>query len=222
MRMRRKRNLDERMNYLDDCLLRKESSEFYSLDEKSKYDIVDLRDTFKRSAPLWLELGCGKGKFTFETAKLNPDVNVIGVEKISNVILEPCERLKRERIGNLAFMNVGVENLRYYLPENCVDRIFLNFSCPYPKYTYHNRRLTYYRYLDLYKHLLKNGGEIWLKTDNAAFFEFSLQSFSENGFKLKNVCLDLHKSDFKGNITTEYEEIFSAQGKPIYRVEAYL
>ena len=119
-------------------------------------------------------------------------------------------------------MNCGVENLDRHLPEHCADRIFLNFSCPYPKYTYRNRRLTYGRYLELYKKLLKPNGEIWLKTDNQGFFEYSLQTLSENGYKLKNISLDLHKSDFEGNVTTEYEELFSSLGKPIYRLEAYL
>ena len=114
------------------------------------------------------------------------------------------------------------EYLLYYLGEHSISRIFLNFSCPYPKYTYRNRRLTYFRYLDIYKKLLIKGGEIRLKTDNRGFFEFSLQSLSENGFILKNITLDLHAGDLTDNIETEYEKMFVAEGKPIYKLEAYL
>ena len=119
-------------------------------------------------------------------------------------------------------MNVAAENLLYYLGEHSISVIFLNFSCPYPKYTYRNRRLTYFRYLDIYKNLLIKGGEIRLKTDNRGFFEFSIQSLSENGFILKNITLDLHAGDLTDNIETEYEKMFVAKGKPIYKLEAYL
>lgn len=220
--MRRKCNLDERMDNLDYHLLVREKSDFYRLDECQRYKSIDLVGVFKNSNPLWLELGSGKGKFAFDTAKLNPNFNLIAVEKSSNVIIEACERAIRENPANLAFMNCGVENLKYYLPDNCTQRIFLNFSCPYPKYTYRNRRLTYSRYLELYKKLLTKDGEIHLKTDNSGFFEYSIESLSQNGFKLKNISLDLHSSGFIGNVTTEYEELFSSLGKPIYRLEAYL
>lgn len=222
MRMRRKSNLDERMENLGRYLLVREPLDFYKKSEIDKFDVVNLSEYFGNENPIWLEIGCGKGKFAFDTAKLNSQINLIAVEKMSNVIIEPCERAETEKPNNLAFMNCGAENLLYYLPNGSVDRIYLNFSCPYPKYTYRNRRLTYYRYLDIYKKLLSNGGEIYLKTDNQAFFEFSLQSLSENSFKLKNVSLDLHNSDFTGNVTTEYEDLFVAQGKRIYRLEAYL
>ena len=171
---------------------------------------------------MWLEIGCGKGQFALEVSKLYPNVNLIAVEKISNVILTACERAEKENPKNCKFLNCSAENLCYYFNENSVERIFLNFSCPYPKYTYRNRRLTYYRFLEIYKKLLTKNGEIHLKTDNAGFFEFSIQSLSEFGFKIKNVSLDLHNSDFLDNVETEYEKLFSAQGKPIYRLEAYL
>ena len=222
MRMRRKTNLDERMNKLGKYLLVREPVDFYKLQECDRYGIINFTDTFQNNNPVWLEIGAGKGKFAFETAALNLDVNLIAVEKMSNVIIEPCERAEKEKPVNLAFMNCAAENLLYYLKQYSIARIFLNFSCPYPKFTYRNRRLTYYRYLEIYKQLLTKNGEIHLKTDNQGFFEFSLQSLSENGFKLKNISLDLHKSNFTGNVETEYEELFSSMGKPIYRLEAYL
>lgn len=222
MRMRRKKNLEERINNCPKTLLFIESEEFYQKSESEKMHLFDTTSIFGNENPLWLEIGCGKGQFALETAKINPNVNIIAIEKISNVIIDACERGEVENPVNCRFLNCSAENLLYYIKEHTVNRIFLNFSCPYPKYTYRNRRLTYYRFLEIYKKLLCSGGEIHLKTDNAGFFEFSLQSLSENGFKLKNISLNLHESDFQGNVETEYEKIFSSQGKPIYRLEAYI
>ncbi len=220
--MRRKSRLDERIAACGKHLIRRELDDFYNLDEKDKFDFVDYTEEFGNENPVMLEIGSGKGGFAFAHSEKYPEINLIAVEKISNVIIEACEKADELNPKNLLFMNVGAENLLYYLKEGTISRIYLNFSCPFPKFTYRNRRLTYYRYLEIYKTLLKKGGEIHLKTDNRNFFEYSLQSFSENGFIIKNVSLDLHKDNFGDNIETEYEKMFSAQGKPIYRVEAYL
>ena len=101
-------------------------------------------------------------------------------------------------------------------------RIYLNFSCPFPKKSYASHRLTHERFLKIYKPLLKENAPICQKTDNMHFFEFSLEQLSNGGFALKNVSLDLHKSVFEGNIETEYEHRFVSLGQPIYRLEAYL
>lgn len=220
--MRRKSRLDERITECGEHLLITEGSDFYKKPEQEKYDIIDLKKVFGNDNPVMLEIGCGKGGFAFKIAEKYPEINFIAVEKISNVIIEACEKADREKPKNLRFMNVAAENLLYYLGEHSISVIFLNFSCPYPKYTYRNRRLTYFRYLDIYKKLLIKGGEIRLKTDNRGFFEFSLQSLSENGFILKNITLDLHAGDLTDNIETEYEKMFVAEGKPIYKLEAYL
>lgn len=222
MRMRRKSRLDERITECGEHLLITEGCDFYKKPEQEKYDIIDLKKVFGNDNPVMLEIGCGKGGFAFKIAEKYPEINFIAVEKISNVIIEACEKADREKPKNLRFMNVAAENLLYYLGEHSISVIFLNFSCPYPKYTYRNRRLTYFRYLDIYKKLLIKGGEIRLKTDNRGFFEFSLQSLSENGFILKNITLDLHSGDLTDNIETEYEKMFVAEGKPIYKLEAYL
>lgn len=222
MRMRRKSRLDERITECGEHLLITEGSDFYKKSEQEKYEIIDLKQVFGNDNPVMLEIGCGKGSFAFKIAEKYTEINFIAVEKISNVIIEACEKADREKPKNLRFMNIAAENLLYYLDEHSISRIFLNFSCPYPKYTYRNRRLTYFRYLEIYKKLLVKDGEIHLKTDNRGFFEFSLQSLSENGFILKNISLDLHAEDLTDNIETEYEKIFVAQGKPIYRLEAYL
>ena len=220
--MRRKSRLDERITECGEHLLITEGCDFYKKPEQEKYDIIDLKKVFGNDNPVMLEIGCGKGGFAFKIAEKDPEINFIAVEKISNVIIEACEKADREKPKNLRFMNVAAENLLYYLGEHSISVIFLNFSCPYPKYTYRNRRLTYFRYLDIYKKLLIKGGEIRLKTDNMGFFEFSLQSLSENGFILKNITLDLHAGDLTDNIETEYEKMFVAEGKPIYKLEAYL
>lgn len=220
--MRRKSRLDERITECGEHLLITEGCDFYEKPEQEKYDIIDLKKVFGNDNPVMLEIGCGKGGFAFKIAEKYPEINFIAVEKISNVIIEACEKADREKPKNLRFMNVAAENLLYYLGEHSISVIFLNFSCPYPKYTYRNRRLTYFRYLDIYKKLLIKGGEIRLKTDNRGFFEFSLQSLSENGFILKNITLDLHAGDLTDNIETEYEKMFVAEGKPIYKLEAYL
>ena len=220
--MRRKSNLETRLSACTDSLLFVEGEEFYQKSKEDRINIFYIKEIFKNDNPLWLEIGCGKGQFALETAKLNKDINLIAVEKISNVILSACERAEIEKPSNCKFLNCSAENLPCFIPNNSVERIYLNFSCPYPKHTYKNRRLTYHRFLSIYKMLLTKNGEIHLKTDNQGFFEFSIESLSANGFKIKNVSLDLHNSDFQGNVETEYEKLFSSQGKPIYRLEAYL
>lgn len=220
--MRRKSRLDERISACGKHLIRRELGGFYDLAEQDKFNFIDLREEFGNDNPVMLEIGSGKGGFAFGHSEKFPDINLIAVEKISNVIIEACEKADELDPKNLRFMNVGAENLLYYLKPETISRIYLNFSCPYPKYTYRNRRLTYYRYLEIYKKLLTSDGEIRLKTDNREFFEFSLQSLSENGFALKNISLDLHSGDLSENIETEYEKMFVSQGKRIYKLEAYI
>ena len=169
-----------------------------------------------------MEIGCGKGQFIFELAQKNPDINYIAVEVNRNVICSACEKAQEAGISNVIFMHCGAEILTKYIKPNIIERIYLNFSCPFPKKAYENRRLTYYKFLEIYKELLATGAEIHQKTDNMHFFEFSIEQYTNNGYKLKNVSLDLHNSSFEGNIVTEYEYRFSSMGMPIYRLEAYL
>ena len=184
---------------------------------------MDIKKVFGNDTnPIWLEIGAGRGRFALETAKLNPNVNFLAVEKISNVIIEPCEKAMEENPDNCFFMNCRAEHLNYYIKDHTVDRIYLNFSCPYPKNTYKNSRLTYYRFLEIYRKLLKKDGYILLKTDNMHFYEYSVQSLSENGYILKNISLDLHNSNIENPVITEYEEQFSSKGQPIYYLEAHL
>lgn len=207
MRMRRKKNLDTR---LEDC-------SYLRLDDSH---MTDVKKVFANDNPLHLEIGCGKGQFTLENARRNPNVNFIAVEMVENVVVSAMEKIKAAELENVRFLVVNAERIGELLPEGSVERLYLNFSCPYPKRRYTKHRLTHTRFLTQYKKILKKGGEIHLKTDNKEFYEFSLNSFCDNDFKLKNICFDLHASDFEGNIVTEYEERFVSQGLPIYRVEA--
>ena len=222
MRMRRKKHLDERLLNVKDVLYVLESREFYQKSKEEKTSLFDLAALFGNDNPVEAEIGCGRGKFLTETALLHPQINFIGIEKLSNVIVAAAEKAKNLHLKNIVFLNLSAENADCFLPLHSLRKIYLNFSCPYPKNTYANRRLTSARFLELYKTLLASDGEIWLKTDNMPFFEYSLESFSACGYSLKNISLDLHHSGFKGNITTEYEERFLRYGKPIYRLEAFL
>ncbi|MCQ2399427.1 MAG: tRNA (guanosine(46)-N7)-methyltransferase TrmB, partial [Clostridia bacterium] len=115
----------------------------------------------------------------------------------------------------------GAENLNFLLPENKIEKIYLNFSCPYPKKTYHNRRLTNPRFLNLYRSLLTDGGYIIQKTDNRPFFDYSVESFSSSGYEIDEITYDLYSSEYiNDNIATEYEKKFVAEGKPICRLKA--
>lgn len=221
MRMRKKKHLEERLQAVSDILFVSdiEDRNFNTAIKEKEY--IDLDNWFKREAPLYLEIGCGKGKFACEYAKSHPEINLIAVEKSGNVLVEACETAKKEGIDNLKFIKCGAEYLPKYLKDNSVERIFLNFSCPFPKSAYASHRLTHEKFLKIYKRIMKKGAEIHQKTDNMHFFEFSLEHLSKSGFALKNVSLDLHNSDFPENIETEYEHRFSSLGQPIYRLEAY-
>lgn len=220
MRMRHKKNLDARLDNVRDYLiiLRNESLNFN--DAQQENHMLDLTQLFGNDNPVYLEIGCGKGQFGCTFAQQNPDVNIICIEKVKNVIVLACENAQKLGLKNIKFINCAAEYLQSYLPSHAFEAIYLNFSCPYPKKSYASHRLTSERFLGIYKTLLKENAPVCQKTDNMAFFEFSIESFSKNGYVLSNVSLDLHNSDFEGNIVTEYEEKFSSQGFPIYRLEA--
>ncbi len=222
MRMRKKKNLEGRLEAVSEILFISDIKDRNFNTAKDKKEYIDFDGWFKEKRPLYLEIGCGKGKFALEFARKNPDINLIAVEKSGNVIVEACEKAMSLGLKNLKFIKCGAEYLEKYIRDKSIDRIFLNFSCPFPKNAYATHRLTHERFLSIYKNILKDGAEIHQKTDNIHFFEFSLESFSQCGFAFKNISLDLHKSDFEGNIETEYEQKFSSLGFPIYRLEAYL
>ena len=176
-------------------------------------------EVFEKDQPLHIEVGTGKGQFVTGMAKANPDINYIGIELYDSVIVAALDRLIEANLPNLKLLNVNAAELDKYFTKNDVDRVYLNFSDPWPKYRHEKRRLTYKDFLNLYENILVVGGEIHFKTDNQGLFEYSLMSFSAYGLLLKYVSLDFHKSGYEGNVMTEYEQKFSEQGHRIYRCE---
>ncbi len=222
MRMRKKKNLKERLAAVSEYLYISEGDDRNFKTAINNKAYIDFDEWFGNSNPIYLEVGCGKGKFACEFAALHPEINLIAVEKDSNVIVMACETAQKMNLKNVRFIKCSAEYIERHIKPDSVERIFLNFSCPFPKNKYASHRLTHSGFLEIYKRIMKLNAEIHQKTDNMHFFEFSLEQFSSNGFALKNVSLDLHNSDFEGNIVTEYEQKFVSQGLPIYRLEAYI
>lgn len=222
MRMRHKKNLEKRLDAASEYLITLRTDSKNHNEAKNESHIIDLKEIFGNDNPVYLEIGGGKGQFACIFAEQNPDSNMLCIEKISDVIVLACEKAQKMGLKNVKFVSCDAEYLEAFLPQKSFETIFLNFSCPYPKKSYANHRLTNGRFLEKYKPLLKDGAPIIQKTDNMHFFEYSIEEFSKSGFEISNVSLDLHNSDFEGNIVTEYESRFVAQGMPIYRLEARL
>ena len=220
--MRRKKNLDERLENCREVMLYMQCQNEHANEPLSEEFFADSSKTFGNNNPLYLEIGCGKGGFAIEFARQNPNINLIAVEKTPNVLVTGMEEQMKLKLPNLKFCMGQAEYLCHLFHESIIDRIFLNFSCPFPKNQYAAHRLTHERFLEIYRRIMKPDAEIHQKTDNMHFFEFSLEKLSQNGFGLKNVSLDLHNSAFEGNIMTEYEKRFTELGQPIYRLEAFL
>ncbi len=219
MRMRRKKNLEGRLAACGDKIIYmdREDRSFNAIDRSNT---IDLEKLFGRRSEIQMEIGCGKGQFICELAQRFPEMDFLAVEKSSNVIVEACEKAIELGIDNLYFLRGGAEYLECYIPSGSISRLYLNFSCPYPKKSYASHRLTHQRFLEIYSRILVSGAELHQKTDNSGLFEFSIEQLSRFGCVIKNVSLDLHNSGFEGNIVTEYERKFSEQGLPIYRLEA--
>ena len=220
MRARRKKHLDERSNLVNDIVIMSKTTELLGLPENERYDLIDYNLVFNNSNPVELEIGCGKGGFINEKAKLNPSVNFLGVEIQMNVLITGAEAVKNAGLKNVKLLNVGAEILKYVLPKKSISKLYLNFSCPYPKKQYENHRLTYKSFLDIYKYILKDDAVIELKTDNDNFFEYSLNSFKENGFEIVFETRDLHKNPPIDNVMTEYEKKFVSLSKNINKLIA--
>lgn len=177
-------------------------------------------DVFGNDHPIHIEVGSGKGGFITGMALKNPDINYIGIDIQLSVLSHALDKVLASEAPNVKLLRVDGSSLTNYFEDGEVDMVYLNFSDPWPKTKHEKRRLTYKDFLDTYKRILPEHGEIHFKTDNRGLFEYSLASFSQYGVTLKQVWLDLHASDFTGNVMTEYEEKFSSKGQVIYRVEA--
>lgn len=177
---------------------------------------------FGNDNPLRLEIGCGKGDFIVGTAAKEPDVNFLAIEKVSDVLVTAAEKVKESGLTNVRVCCVDAKELTEIFAPGSIDRIYLNFSDPWPKSRHEKRRLTYRTFLAIYKQLLREGGAIYFKTDNRPLFDFSLEEFAAFGIRTEKLTFDLHNSEYnEGNVMTEYEKRFSSMGVPINRVECY-
>ena len=179
-------------------------------------------EVFSNDNPIRIEIGMGKGKFISTLAQLKPDINYIGIEKYSSVLLRAVEKQDELQLPNLRFIRMDAEAITEVFGEGEVDRIYLNFSDPWPKDRHAKRRLTSRQFFARYNTILKKDGIVEFKTDNRPLFDFSVEEVKEAGWNLKEVTYDLHKDARlnEGNVMTEYEERFSQAGNPICKLIA--
>lgn len=181
------------------------------------------QEGFPCCQPIHIEIGMGKGRFLHELARQNPHINYIGIERYSSVLLRAIQKMEEEPVENLRFLCMDARELSEVFEEGEVDRIYLNFSDPWPKDRHAKRRLPSREFLNRYDSILKKEGRLEFKTDNKALFEFALEELPFANWKAEAVTYDLHNDEelCKGNIMTEYEERFSAKGNPIYKYIIY-
>lgn len=196
--------------------------------EKSPYVVQDpvekkgnWSQVFQNTHPIEIEVGMGKGRFIMELAAQNPEINYVGIERYSSVLLKALQKRENLKLSNIFFMCVDARNLAEIFEQEEVSRIYLNFSDPWPKDRHARRRLTSPEFMSVYDKILKQDGVVEFKTDNRGLFEYSLESIPEAGWRLKSQTFDLHHSEMaEGNVMTEYEAKFSAEGKPICKLTA--
>ncbi len=207
MRMRKMKNLEPRM---DRC-------EAYRIlqPETRKGTWRELKPEAKE---LWVEVGCGKGKFTAETAQANPDVLLIAVERCREAMVVAMEKAKELGLTNVFYIDMDVANIEEVFGKGEIDRLFINFPDPWPRKKNAIPRLTHRGFLDKYCRVVREEGQIHFKTDNAPLFEFSVEEFAACGLEVQNLTRDLHANGIVG-IMTGYEEKFHALGTPINRCE---
>ena len=179
------------------------------------------QEVFGNQNPVQIEVGMGKGRFIMDMARLHPEVNYIGIEMYDRVLLRAVQKIEQleEKLPNLYFIRTDARNLPEIFGKEEVDRIYLNFSDPWPKDRHAKRRLTSRQFLERYDQILVKHGQVEFKTDNRPLFEFSLDEIREAGWTLLAHTFDLHhdKQMMEGNVMTEYEEKFSSAGNPIHK-----
>ena len=192
--------------------------------EQSPYIINNYKDykgnfsiLFLNNNPINIEIGMGKGLFIINMAKNNPDINYIGIEKFDSVMVRAIEKLESENIPNLKLIKMDAEKIDEIFNQE-IDKVYLNFSDPWPKDRHEKRRLTSKIFLNKYDKIFKSLNNIVFKTDNRKLFEYSLKSFTDYGYQIKTISLDLHNDEIP-NVETEYEIKFSSKGYPIYMVD---
>ncbi len=180
------------------------------------------REYFGNNHPVYVEIGMGKGRFLTDNARAYPDINYVGIEKYSSVLLRGIQKLEEEPLENIALIRMEAEYITDVFAENEVGRIYLNFSDPWPKDRHAKRRLPSRQFLARFGKILKEDGVIEFKTDNRPLFDFAVEEAREAGWEILGLTYDLHNApdaeDLRqGNVMTEYEERFSAQGNPIFK-----
>ncbi len=209
MRLRNVKNKEEILN--NSLLLIKDYAKY-----KGKWNEV-----FNNQNPIYIEIGMGKGKFILENALKYPNINFIGIERFDSILARAIQKIEKENPlpQNLKIVRMDAKNIEDVFDHE-IDRLYLNFSDPWPKKRHAERRLTSNTFLKKYEKILKNDQEIIMKTDNVPLFEFSLVSLSTNKYTLEKVSLNLHSSDIEDNIMTEYEEKFSEESIKINYLKA--
>ena len=181
--------------------------------ENKKYENV-----FKNNNPLYIEIGMGKGNFIIENAKRYSNINFIGIEKYDSVIVRAVEKLEDLELPNLKLLRMDANKIEEIFNKD-IDLIYLNFSDPWPKARHYKRRLSSEEFLKKYDKIFKSKKHIIMKTDNRKLFQFSIKSFTDYGYKINNISLNLYDDDIKDNIPTEYEEKFHNNGDIIYMID---
>ena len=207
MRMRKMKNLEPRMERCAQYRIAQPET------RKGNW-----RSLMPNATALWVEVGCGKGKFTAETAQANPNVLMIAVERCREAMVVAMEKAQSMGLQNVFFIDMDVEKIEEIFAPQEIDRLFINFPDPWPRKKNAKRRLTHRGFLDKYCRVVKQGGEFHYKTDNAPLFEFSVEEFAACGLQVNNLTRNLHENGIVG-IMTGYEEKFHALGTPINRCE---
>ena len=198
--------------------------------ENSAYVVQDFKgqkgnwkEIFGNENPIHIEVGMGKGRFLMDLAALNPNINYVGIEMYSSVLLRAVQKMEENPLANLRFIRMDAREIEETFAKDEVDKIYLNFSDPWPKDRHAKRRLPSRQFLARYNEILKADGRIEFKTDNKGLFEFALEEVEPAGWKIEAFTRDLHHDEkmFAGNIMTEYEEKFSSMGNPIYKYIIY-
>ncbi len=192
------------------------SSSNYFISDGTEY-FGKWNELFGNNNPIYIEIGMGKGKFIIDNAKKYKDINFIGIEKYDSVLAKAVQKID-EDLPNLRMLRLDALNIDQVFYKE-IDRIYLNFSDPWPKNRHHLRRLSSRVFLEKYDQIFRDNKEIFMRTDNRDLYIYSLESFSEYGYILKDISFDLHNSS-EELITTEYEDKFSNMGMPIYSVVA--
>ena len=206
-----------RLKNVPGCWERIAESEYCVPEDKLKECKGHWKDVFGNDHEIHIEIGMGKGRFIYEMAERNPDINYIGIEKYSAVLLRAVQKMEEEPRENLVFIRMDAEMITEVFDAGEVGRIYLNFSDPWPKDRHAKRRLPSRGFLARYDKILKQDGRIEFKTDNRVLFDWALEELPESSWKSDLVTFDLHSQEelMADNVMTEYEAKFSEQGKPI-------